>query len=110
VGRVSVAVVLEVRVVAMADRHVAAPGPVAVFVGVVGHVGVGPALVPVVVVAVVGVPVVEVVGVVAVVDGDMAAPGPVHVVVMPVRLALSGDIIPGVVLGMHGSKSTPVPG
>ncbi len=69
----SVPVVDEVGVVAVADGHVAAVGTVDVIVDAVTHMGLGRAFVPMVTVGPVGMTVMEIVGVVAVFDGDMPA-------------------------------------
>jgi hypothetical protein len=87
---VAVPVVHVVDVVAVGDGLVAAALAVDVSVAVVGDMGVGSALVPMVIVLAVRVAVVQVVGVVAVDDGGVAAARRVAMVVAGVDLMGGG--------------------
>lgn len=79
VRRMPVAVVDEVRVVAMTDGRMAAVRPVFVIMALMRHVSIVGALIPMVVMEPVGVAFMQVIGVVSVRDGDMAAPFAVDV-------------------------------
>jgi hypothetical protein len=83
-GGVAMTVVHVVGVIAVADRLMSATITVGVLMLGVAHMGVGLALVPVVVVGAVSVAVMEVVGVVAVDHGDVPAALAVGVVVIDV--------------------------
>jgi hypothetical protein len=90
--RMSVAVVDEVGVVAMADGGMAAVRSVLVIVARMRHMGIVVALIPMVVMEPVGVAFMEVIGVVAVCDGDMAAIFAVNVFMGLVHVMSSGHL------------------
>lgn len=100
VGRMAMTVMHVIDVVTVLDRFMAAVLPMHVIVALVNDVAYVGALVPMTVVAVVGVAIVKVVGVVSVLNRHVATVRSVDVAVIGVRL----------VLLLHGLESTFGPG